>query len=166
MVTAERLEEMREARTVYAAHVATEAKVSFDRRRDLKRLKRAFPPGSCVEETGTNLRRRLALYDDLKWCNGHYLACFADLYAFGRAGAILALARQGIFEFGRSAPFATLSRVATSLSDSCSTLVDLEPFYLRGRRDSPMALPFPHRDAHGTAALSRDACARILNAVP
>lgn len=162
IMTSERLDEIREERTVYAAHVATEAKVSFDRRRDLKRLKRAFPPGSRVEETGKSLRRRLVLYEDLEWCNGHYLACLADLYAFGRAGAILALARQGIFEFGRRTPFTTLGQVAPLLSESCSVLVALEPFYLRGRRDSRVELPFPHRNAHDAVAQARDACARIL----
>jgi predicted nucleotidyltransferase len=166
IISRERLEEMRDTRTVYAAHVATEAKVAFDRGRDLRKLKRAFPPGSRVEEDAQKLRKRLALYEDLTWCNGHYLACFADLYAFGRAGAILALARDGTFEFGRSAPFVALSEAVPSLSAACATLAAFEPFYLRGRRDAYGDLPFPHRDAHDAALQAREACARILNSVP
>jgi predicted nucleotidyltransferase len=166
ILSAERLREIREARTVYAAHVATEARVLFDRRRDIGRLRRAFPSGSTVAETGTRLRRRLDLYADLTWCNGHFLACFADLYAFGRAGAILALGRRGVFEFGRRTPFEALSILDPRLAGPSNTLLALEPFYLRDRRDAEVELPFPHRDAHETAEAARDACRRILQTVP
>jgi predicted nucleotidyltransferase len=104
IMTRARVAEIRERRTVYAAHVATESRVLFDRRRDLRRLRRAFPPGSKVLEDGARLRSGLSLYDDLDWCGGHYLICLGDLYAFGRAGAILRLARDGVFEFGRTGP--------------------------------------------------------------
>lgn len=82
VLTAGRLAAVRETRTVYAAHVGTEALVLFDRKNDLRDLRRAFPRGSTVAESGEALRRRLMLYEDLAWCNGHYLACFAVVFGW------------------------------------------------------------------------------------
>lgn len=166
ILTSKRLREISMDRTVYAAHVALEAHVLFDRRWDLRRLRRAFPPGSTVAESGARLRRRLDLYEDLTWCNGHFLACFADLYAFGRAGAILALGRRGIFEFGRRAPFEALAKLDPTLVGPSEALLALEPFYLRGRRDADVDLPFSHRNSYVTAEGARDACRQILRSVP
>lgn len=166
VMTHERLAEIRDQRTVYAAHVAKESAIAFDRKRDLAALKHAFREGSRVEETGESLRKRLMLYDDLQWCNGHYLACFADIYAFGRAGAILVLARQGIYEFGRRAPLVALGARDSNLREACNVLVSIEPFYLRGRRSVNVQLPFSQRDSHAEAVRARNACAEILRSVP
>jgi predicted nucleotidyltransferase len=166
IMTRLRLVELRERRTVYAAHVAVEGHVVFDRRWDLRRLRRAFPPGSTVAETGDGLRRRMSLYDDLDWCHGHYLACLADLYAFGRAGVILHLARSGIFDFGRTRPFAQYRALTPRHATEVDALRELEPFYLRVRRDAALPLPFAPTGAHEHARSARDACRTLLDALP
>ena len=166
IMTASRLAELRDSRTMFAAHVAFEGEPVFDRKRDLRRLRRAFPPGSTVEESGEALRRRLALYDELDWCHGHYLACLADVYAFGRAGVMLALARRGVFDFGRSTPFERFAEASPLHAEAAATVRRLEPFYLRDRRGVELPVPFPHRDSHEQTAQARDACQRLLTTVP
>jgi Nucleotidyltransferase domain len=166
ILTVSRLEELAARRTIYGAHVALESLHLFDRRGDLRRLQRAFPPGATLAESAEPLRRRLALYDDLDWCGGHFLLCLADLYAFGRAGAILTLGRRGIFEFGRTAPLERLSTLDPANAVAAATIRDLEPFYVRVRRGMDVATPFPARGAFHEAAAARDACKAILAPLP
>ena len=166
VLTVSRLNEQTARRSIYAAHVARESVCLFDRRGDLRRVKRAFPSGATLAESADPLRRRLTLYDDLEWCGGHFLLCLADLYAFGRAGAILTLGRRGIFEFGRTAPLEKLGALEPSIAAAASTVRQLEPFYVRVRRGIVVQAPFPARGAFHEAAAARDACGAILAPLP
>jgi hypothetical protein len=112
------------------------------------------------------LRARLEPYEDLAWCRGHYLICLADLYMLARSGAMLALAKRGVFEFGRRVVFARHAELFPELSPSVSTLRTLEPFYMRVRRGLEVPLPFSPRDTHREAMHAREACRVLLDAIP
>ena len=168
VLTATTLAELVAERTIYAAHVGRESLPLFDRRGDLRRARKAFGDGTTLAQSAMPLRRRLALYDDLDFCGGQYLLCLADIYAFARAGAILALGRQGIFEFGRTAPLERLGEVAPTLKLAASFIRPLEPFYLRVRKGSYVPTPFNPQgeQAQAQATQARNACAEILDALP
>jgi predicted nucleotidyltransferase len=151
VLTAPRLRDMFSTRTVFAAHIANEADVVFDRRKALRRICATFPPGTPVEETGERLRRRYRVYEDPSWCQGEYLLCFADLYSFGRSGAILGLARRGEMVFKRDAPLRRYGELRPELASSVDVLCTLEPFYLLARRNVDVSLPFPSSGSHAEA---------------
>lgn len=163
VLTTSRLGQMAESHTMFAAHIALEGRPVFDRGRDLRRVRRAFPPGAVVEEPVSPLRHRLSLYQELDWCHGHYLACLADLYAFGRAGAMLALAQRGIFDFRRSGPLERFSEEFPTHYGAARRVLALEPFYLSERRSVATPLPFPHRGSHLETEQARDACRHVLS---
>jgi predicted nucleotidyltransferase len=160
------LADLVERRTLFAAHLAREARVVFDRKRDLKRARRLFERDPRVDESPAELRGRLGPYEELSWCRGHYVICLSDLYMLGRSGAMLALAKQGIFRFGRRDVFAQHSLLFPELSSAARTLSALEPFYMRVRRGFNAPLPFAPRNTHREAEQARDACRTLLDAIP
>jgi predicted nucleotidyltransferase len=160
------LAELVKKRTLFAAHLAQEAQIAFDRRRDLRRAKREFDRNPGVDESPAELKGKFGPYEQLAWCRGHYLICLADLYMLGRSGAMLALAKHGTYEFGRRDVFVRHSDVFPELSAAATSLGELEPYYMRVRRGVLAPLPFVPRDCDLEAERARDACRALLDAIP
>lgn len=162
LLTEDRLRENFADRTVFAAHLAREGKVLADRDGVLTRLLEEYPRDEPVWESAARLVSQLRIYSDLSWCGGHYLFCLADLYAWGRSGAMLALARRGEFEFDRDRVFACFAAAYPELRDESEIIARLRPFWERVNRHGTRALPFPPTGSNREAAKARDACGAIL----
>jgi hypothetical protein len=157
-----RLRENFTGRTVFAAHLAREGRIIADPEGMLTRLIDDFPRGEPVLESSAHLRSQLEVYADLAWCGGYYLFCLADLYAWGRSGAMLAIARSGHFEFGRNRVFERLGTLYPDLAEPAATIEALRPFWERVNRKGSSPLPFPPRGSDTQAEVARDACSKIL----
>jgi predicted nucleotidyltransferase len=166
VMAAHRLRDVFEDRTVFATHLAREGRVFLDRDGLITALIKDYPKNAPVEEDGRALRARLKAYEDLAWCGGRYLLCLADLHAWGRSGAMLALGRLGRFEFSRDRLFAALVESYPGLAEAAPTVEALRPFWLTVRRKRQVSLPFPPDDSHTETATARDACQAILSVVP
>jgi predicted nucleotidyltransferase len=153
-----------DGRTVFAAHLAREGKVLKDLDGRLSGWMEAYPKDAPVRETAENLASQLSVYAHLDWCAGHYLFCLADLYAWGRSGAMLVLAREAAFEFDRSQVFERLREQRPDLSEASELVSKLRPFWQRVRRDERVALPFTAAGSHAQTGRARDACAAIVRA--
>jgi hypothetical protein len=154
-------------RTVYAAHLARDGRVLFDRGSGFAEFQERFPLDKPVSETAHHLRTRFALYESLGWCNGEYLFCFADLYAIGRSSAMLGLAQLGIFEFDRTRVFSDFAQHYEGAASAAWTLHALEPFYMYVRRNAGdvVHLPFVPHDCHAEAEAARQASEAVLKAI-
>lgn len=160
------LRELFDRRTTFAVHILREAVPVVDRDASFERMRRRYSLDAPAQDDGSWFRVRLELYEDLDWCHGFYLFCLADCYALGRAAAILALAREGEFEFRKSRAFVRFRQRYPELSEATEVIQELEPFYLLARRNVKMNLPFPHRDCHEEAQAARDACADLVDVLP
>lgn len=151
-------------RTVFAAHLARESRIVADPDRFMTELLATHPRDAPVTETSARLRSQLEVYADLSWCGGHYLFCLADLYAWSRSGAMLALARRARFEFDRVRVFERLTAVYPELRDAAEIAIALRPFWERVNRRGTRPFPFPAVDSHRETERARDACREILEA--
>ncbi len=150
-------------RTVFASHLAREGKVVVDRDGVTTALLNDYPKDAPVKESAEGLYSQWQVYSDLAWCGGQYLFCFADLYAWGRSGSMLALARDGNFEFDRDEVFRRLGATHPELQQPARVIRRLRPFWeIVNRRGTP-PVPFPAEGSHEEAAAARDACREILS---
>jgi len=157
-----RLQENFAGRTVFAAHLAREGSIVADPDGTLTRLIDDFPRGEPVLESSSRLLAQIELYADLAWCGGYYLFCLADLYAWGRSGAMLAVARSGRFEFGRDRVFDRLGTIRPDLVEAATRIRALRPFWERVHREASSPLPFSPRGSDAQTEAARDACSEIL----
>lgn len=162
LLTSRGLEKEFSKKTVFAAHLAREGQVIVDRDGGVTRLLERHPKNAPVNETAQNLFSRLQAYNDLAWCGGYYLFCLSDLYAWGRSGAMLALARAGEFEFDRERVFDRLTAVHGDLRAPAATIRRLRPFWEVVNRESDSPLPFPAVGSDKETVEARDACREIL----
>jgi predicted nucleotidyltransferase len=162
LLTEGRLRENFANRTVFAAHLAREGRVVADRDGVLTGLLEEHPKDTPVRETATRLSSQLQVYSDLSWCGGHYLFCLADLYAWSRSGAMLALARKGEFEFDRERVFDRLAAAYPDLRSATAAAKRLRPFWERVNRHGTRPLPFPAVGSDRPAVEAREACRAIL----
>jgi predicted nucleotidyltransferase len=151
-------------RTVFASHLAREGKVLVDRDGAISTLIADYPVDAPVQETARGLASQLEVYREIDWCAGHYLFCLSDLYAWGRSGSMLVLARQGIFEFDRGAVFERLPEAHPELQEAAETVSELRPFWRLVRRRERGRLPFPPVGSHKETTNARDACRKIIRA--
>jgi predicted nucleotidyltransferase len=166
VLSEQRLREMFARQTVFATHLAREGRVLMDDSGAITALFDGYPRDEPVKEDGGSLRARLKAYDDLAWCGGRYLLCLADLHAWGRSGAMLALARQGEFQFDRDQLFPALARRFPDLGESAEVVERLRPFWLAVRRRIHVDFPFSPNDSHEETRAARDACRQILDSIP
>jgi predicted nucleotidyltransferase len=164
LMTLDSLKQNFDGMTVFAAHLAREGKVLKDRQGRLSGWLDSYPKEAPVRETAANLASQLSVYEHLDWCAGHYLFCLADLYAWGRSGAMLVLAREAVFEFDRSRVFKRLREQRPDLSEASNLVSELRPFWQRVRRDERVDLPFSVTGSHARTARARDACVAIVRA--
>jgi predicted nucleotidyltransferase len=150
-------------RTVFAAHLTREGRVLWDDSGVLTGLMDQHPRDIPVLESSKGLGRQLRIYEDLDWCNGHYLFCLADLYAIGRSAAMLILARQAIFEFDREQVFGCLATVRPALEDDIRKVRELRPFWDAVHRDARNPFPFSDRDSHDQTSEARDSCRALVD---
>lgn len=162
LITASRLRDAAETPDTYVLHIGLESVSAFDRRGDLRRCRRRVRQIGRALASGEHLRQRLSLYEDLTWCHGSYLRALADIYAYGRAGAMLGLAQRGIFEFSRAGPLLRLPEVLPETSIASTALRELEPFYIAARRSARVTLPFDPDGERDRVDLARRACAEVL----
>jgi predicted nucleotidyltransferase len=162
LMTEERLRRNFADRTVFAAHLAREGRVVDDHDGVIEELLADFPVDAPVQETAGRLNSQLDVYEDLVWCGGYYLFCLADLYAWSRSGAMLALARAGEFEFDRDRVFARLGSVHPDLRAAAEVTRRLRPFWERVNRHGTAALPFSPVGSDREAKEAREACRAIL----
>jgi predicted nucleotidyltransferase len=158
-----RLRENFEERTVFAAHLAREGRIVADRKGALTRLFEDFPEDQPVRESAQRLKAQLEVYSDLSWCGGHYLFCLADLYAWSRSGAMLVLARKGVFEFNRDRVFDRLSMDFPDLKEAAMVAKRLRPFWEKVNRTGSPNLPFPDTGSDREVLAAREACVAILD---
>lgn len=150
-------------RTVFASHLAHEGRVVSDGDHLLRELIEGYAKDQPVAEDSSRLLSQLSVYDDLAWCGGHYLFCLADLYAWSRSGAMLALARRGEFEFDRDRVFERFRKAFPELSRAAATAQRLRPFWeVVNRGDRSEHLPFAPEGCHREATNAREACRAIL----
>jgi predicted nucleotidyltransferase len=164
LMTVKALERNLDDMTVFAAHLAREGKVISDRDGRITALLDEYPKDAPVRENARSLASQLAVYEQLDWCANHYLFCLSDLYAWGRAAAMLVLAREGAFEFDRERVFQRLGELHPNLAESAEQVRDLRPFWLLVRRRQRVDLPFPPTGSHRETAAARDACREIVHA--
>jgi predicted nucleotidyltransferase len=164
LMTFDSLKHNFEEMTVFASHLAREGRVIEDRDGRITAWLDSYPRNQPVRETAANLAAQLSIYDHLDWCAGHYLFCLADLYAWGRSGAMLVLAREAVFEFDRQKVFERLAERHPDLSEAASTVNALRPFWLLVRRNERTDRPFDPAGSHEETARARDACRAILQA--
>lgn len=162
LLTESRLRDNFGDRTVFAAHLAREGRIVADRDGLLTELIAMHPKDEAVSESSKRMRAQLDVYSDLSWCGGHYLFCLADLYAWSRSGAMLALARRGEFEFDRDRVFDHLAVAFPDLSQAAATARSLRPFWEKVNRPTAKAFPFSPVDSHQEVREARGACKAIL----
>jgi predicted nucleotidyltransferase len=162
LMSEKRLKQAFSQGTVFAAHLAHEGQVVVDRDGALTRLLESHPRDEPVRETAKDLASQLQVYDNLDWCGGYYLFCFADLYAWGRSGAMLAVARAGHFEFDRDLVFDRLHRLFPDLKEAGRHIQRLRPFWAAVNRKRSEPFPFSPVGSDAEAVEARDACRMIL----
>lgn len=156
------LEVLLSSRVSFAAHLANEGQILFDRDGVLKRMfvAHSAKPLAVEEELEYHLRR-LRSFEDTSQFNGNFLFCLAQLYVIGKAVIMLILAGAGRPEYNKDRAFKVMTRTRPELRADLQRVAELKPFYLQvtGRVKAPF--PFSYRDADSHVAGTISAIRRI-----
>lgn len=160
--TKDELEVLLSSRVSFAAHLANEGHILFDRDGALKRMfiAHSAKPLAVDEELEYQLRR-LRSFEDTSQFNGNFLFCLAQLYVIGKAVIMLILAGAGAPEYNKDRAFEVMARMHPELSADLEQVGALKPFYLQVTRRVKVPFPFSYRDADNRVADTISAIRRI-----
>lgn len=134
-------------RPSFAAHVAGEGQILFDRHGFLRDMLDDARNGPRFSSAEMDLElERLKSLEDVRQFNGYFVFCFAQLYAIGKAVVMLILARDGHPQYGRDAAFAALRSRYPERMPQIRAVEELKPFYDVVVRGHDRSLPRAMRD--------------------
>jgi predicted nucleotidyltransferase len=163
--TMDELEVLLSSRVSFAAHLATEGRILFDRYGALKRMFAAHSAKPlAVEEELEYQLRRLRSFEDTSQFNGNFMFCLAQLYVVGKAVIMLILAGEDRPEYDKDRAFKVMARTRPELRADLERVAELKPFYLQVTRRVEAAFPFSYRDADDRVTGIISAIRRIAKA--